>query len=717
MNIKGAYIVLFLLLSGFFGTLCYQYYKASKIHDAQETAINMQSLLESSDLFSSNLGSMQQYFRNYVTDPTPALATNILFHRTIVDSALIKMKKTGDAGSGLKSLTATMSSNYYKERDKIQSYISSPGNAGSGDKNIVEASEAQMDLVWGALFEYRKSLKQGIIEKSTTASVLSADSKRMGIISMCLLTALVLMIVVIIYNNRKQELSIQRKLEAQDRQFTLISSLLDNTTTSMHIVDKDDKIIYVNRAFLEFIGLPPEEVHLKTFKQLESTRLLKFEKPELRLADLPPFEITETVTVDEQEYHFFTRKYHNKNAEGEVTGSAYISRDITERILNEKGLEISRQEAEHARLTQEQFMANISHEIRTPMNGIMGMADLLSETPLLPEQRDYLETIKQSSTNLMALINDILDFSKIEAGMLQLEHIPFKVSGVIEQCFDFLKVKAIQKNIYLNCDIDHKVPACLLGDPLRLYQIVSNLLSNAIKFTAEGGITVTVSAKAYRAPAVTLIIKVFDTGIGIPQDRINYIFESFAQTSLDISRKFGGTGLGLTIVKQLVELQGGSISVQSEEGKGSCFAIDLPFETSLPERWSPEESVKFSMLRGKEVLVVEDNLINQKVISTTLKNAGIITTVVDNGFSALDLLKNQKFQVIIMDIQMPEIDGRETTLKIRNDLKLKLPIIAMTASVSADERDRCLSAGMDEYISKPFIKENLFEKILLFVEI
>ncbi|HEX8607171.1 MAG TPA: response regulator, partial [Pedobacter sp.] len=173
----------------------------------------------------------------------------------------------------------------------------------------------------------------------------------------------------------------------------------------------------------------------------------------------------------------------------------------------------------------------------------------------------------------------------------------------------------------------------------------------------------------------------------------------------------------LTIVKQLVELQGGSISVESEEGTGSCFSIDLPYETSFPESWSADDSVKFSLLQGQEVLVVEDNVINQKVISSTLKNAGIITTVVDDGFSALDILKERKFHMVIMDIQMPEIDGRETTLKIRNDLKLDIPIIAMTASVSADERDRCISAGMNEYISKPFVKENLFEKLLLFVEI
>lgn len=717
MNIKSAYIVLFLILIGFFGSIYYQYQKTSEIQDAQESAIDMQSLLESSDLFSSNLGSMQQYFRNYVADPVPVLAANISFHQTKVDSALIKMKRIDWASSDLKLLTATISSTYYKEREKIQSYLASSEIARLSDNNTVGASEARMDVAWSALFEYRKFLKEGIIEKSNAVFIFSADSKRMVIISMCLLIAFVITFITFIYTNRKQVLSFEKKLAAQDRHFELMGSLIDNTTTSMHIVDENSRIIYMNKAFLNFIGLPKEEVQLKTFEALKSPRPLKFANPELRIDNLPPFETKETVKVGSEEYHFFTRKYHLKNAEGVVTASAFISRDITERILNEKGLEISRQEAEDARLTQEQFMANISHEIRTPMNGIIGMSDLLSETALLPEQQDYLATIKQSSTSLMALINDILDFSKIEAGMLQLEHIPFKVSEVIEQSFDLLKLKANQKKIYLNCNIDHKVPASLIGDPLRFYQIISNLLSNAIKFTAKGGISVTVSAKAFKAPEVTLVIKVYDTGIGIPADRINYIFQSFAQTSLDISRKFGGTGLGLTIVKQIVELQGGSISVESEEGTGSCFSIELPFETSMPEIWSANESAKFLLLQGQEVLVVEDNLINQKVISTTLKNAGMIATVVDSGYSALKILKERKFHLIIMDIQMPEIDGRETTIKIRNELKLDLPIIAMTASVSADERDRCITAGMDEYISKPFVKENLFEKLLLFVEI
>jgi PAS domain S-box-containing protein len=715
MNTKGSYLVL--LLASFFGTISFQYQKATQIHEAQATATNMQSLLESSDLFSSNLGSVQQYFRNYVGKPSPVLVSTIKFHQTKVDSALVKMKNVGDAGKNLKSLIATMDSNYSKGKEKIHAYLSSSGDVSVPDGKTIEASEAQMDLVWSTLFEYRKALKEGIIEKSRTVSTFSFESKYAGIASIALLIALVVTMFVLVKKSNDYSISLEETIAALSQQYELVGSLLDNTSTSMHIVDKEGKLLYVNKAFLNFIGLAPEDVLFKTFEQLQSPKLLKFGNPEFRLADLPPFEAEETVEADGQTYYFFTRKYHIKNTEGAVFASAVISRDITERILNEKGLEISRQEAEHARLTQEQFMANISHEIRTPMNGIMGMTDLLSGTPLLPEQIDYLDTIRQSSTSLMALINDILDFSKIEAGMLQLEHIQFKVCDIIDQSFNFLKVKAGQKNIFLDCKIDHKVPAALLGDPLRLYQIITNLLSNAIKFTTEGGVSILVTAKAYRAPSVTLIIKINDTGIGIPQDRIDYIFQSFAQSSLDISRKFGGTGLGLTIVKQLVEMQGGSISVESEEGKGSCFTINVPFETSMPESWSAEERVKFSLLEGKEVLVVEDNLINQKVISTTLKNAGIITTVVDNGFSALDILKERKFHVVIMDIQMPEIDGRETTIRIRKELKLSLPIIAMTASVSADERDRCIAAGMDEYIAKPFVKENLLEKLLLFVEI
>ena len=716
MKIKGAYIVLLLVTMTFLGTLSYQYHKAGKIQDAQETALKMQGLLESVDLFSSNLGSIQQYFRNYVASPSSTTRSNILFHQMKVDSALATMKTLGVVGQNLKALTMKMGASYMVERDKILTYISNPINSEIKVSKVVTDSEAHMAVVWTSLFDYRKLIKQSVIEKSNAVALLSAKSKNMALNSIFLLIALVLVIISIFYSNRKQHLLHENKLMEKDRQCSLMGSLLDNTTTSMHIVDKEGKILYFNKAFLNFIGLPPEAVFLKTFKEIPRQRSITFAQPELRESHLlDPFECDETIEIDEQPHYFFTRKYPVKNAEGEIFAAAIISRDITDRILNEQRLEISRQEAEHARLTQEQFMANISHEIRTPMNGIMGMTDLLSETPLHPEQRDYLDTIKQSSINLMALINDILDFSKIEAGMLQLEEVPFKVSAVIEQSLNSLKVKASQKNIYLDCNIDHKVPAALVGDPLRLYQIISNLLSNAIKFTTDGGVSLALSACISKTSAVTLTVKITDTGMGIPEERINYIFQSFAQTSLDISRKFGGTGLGLTIVKQLVELQGGSITVESKLGVGSCFTVNVPFQTSMPESWTQEETAKFALLKGKEVLVVEDNLINQKVIVRTLENAGVITTVVDNGFSAMDILKSRSFDTVIMDIQMPEIDGRETTMKIRDDLKLGLPIIAMTASVSADERERCIAAGMNDYIAKPFVKEHLFEKLLLHV--
>ncbi|RYE45473.1 MAG: response regulator, partial [Sphingobacteriales bacterium] len=261
----------------------------------------------------------------------------------------------------------------------------------------------------------------------------------------------------------------------------------------------------------------------------------------------------------------------------------------------------------------------------------------------------------------------------------------------------------------------HKVPLGVSGDPLRLYQIISNILSNAIKFTNTGSIQINVTAQSHNLGDLIIRFQITDTGIGIPEERIGYIFQSFTQTSLDITRKFGGTGLGLAIVKQLVELHNGNISVTSQVGKGSTFIVEIPFTTSVLATRTPQEDAKFKLLNGKKILVVEDNVINQKVIIKTLENSGIATVLCDNGFSAIDRLKNEGFDLIIMDIQMPEIDGRETTVKIRKELGLDVPIIAMTASVLADEREKCKAAGMNEYISKPFVREDLFEKMLLFI--
>ncbi|MFP5080106.1 ATP-binding protein [Pedobacter sp. JCM 36344] len=615
--------------------------------------------------------------------------------------------------SGTVTIMSRLKKNYEFEKRFISSNLSKKEQL---QNSAVHEGEQRMDYVWTDLFNLRGLLKAGILADNELIFQNSRKSNIIAVVAILLLIAAGGVFIVAEDKSRKDDLALQAEEKANREKELLMAFLLDNTTTSMYIANKYGAILYANNAFKSFVALEADQIIGKQFLQLQTTKKLHFNNPSLRNNPDPEYKETEeTVTIDGKEHYYFTRKYPIKNSDGDVFACANISRDITERIFHENGLKKSREEAEHARLTQELFMANISHEIRTPMNGIMGMTDLLNGTDLNLEQRDYLKIIQQSSLNMMVLINDILDFSKIEAGMMELEHIPFKINDIVDQAFDAIRAKSIQKNLKLSRQIDHKVPLFVIGDPLRLYQILVNILSNAVKFTEHGSVGISITACSFSSPFLKVIFKITDSGIGIPEDRIGYIFQSFAQTSIDISRKFGGTGLGLAIVKQLVEMHDGSITVESRLGAGSCFSIELPFLSSTAGTWEVTDCEKFALLKDRRVLIVEDNLINQKVIVKTLDNVGVISTVCDNGFTALELLTTKEFDLIIMDIQMPEIDGRETTIRIRKQLNLFTPIIAMTASVSAEEREKCKLAGMNDYISKPFIKEDLFEKLLLHI--
>ncbi|RZM28405.1 MAG: PAS domain-containing hybrid sensor histidine kinase/response regulator [Pedobacter sp.] len=701
----------------------FQLYYTSKIKKQQQSILAIHGLLDLSDEFSANLGSVQQDFRSYALGQSPEMLNNLRKHQGVVIKVLQDKLDLSSGYADLKNLVVKMDRYYRVENNVVNTYVNASlkGMITQEFGRTVEQSEKGMGMVWTQLFEYRKILKDKVKSINTDIAELSAKSYISNVVSLIVLIALML---IIGYNFLSRRM-LAKEIPGSDTPISnsvnpdnemLLRTLLENTSTCMLITDTKGKILYANQATEDFIGLKESEMLGKTFSDLQIKKDIDYENKKIRMdINYPYSETEESIFADGKTYYFFTKKFPIKNDRGEVIASGLMSRNVTERILNEEGLKKSRHEAENARLTQEQFMANISHEIRTPMNGIMGMTDLLSATNLDSMQSDYLEIIRQSSNNLMVLINDILDFSKIEAGKLELERISFKINDVLNQVIDAIKVKAAEKQLSVNLSIDHKVPLGVLGDPLRLYQIISNILSNAIKFTNSGSVNINVTAISYNSNIVKVLFQVTDTGIGIPKERIGYIFQSFTQTSLDITRKFGGTGLGLAIVKQLVELHDGNITVSSEVGKGSTFLIEIPFTTIPISIRSKEENAKFEMLRGKQILIVEDNVINQKVIIKTLENSGMHTTLADNGFSAIELLKHQKFELIIMDIQMPEIDGRETTVKIRKELGLDIPIIAMTASVLADESDKCKAAGMNEYISKPFVKEDLFEKMLLFI--
>ncbi|HUB60017.1 MAG TPA: ATP-binding protein [Puia sp.] len=393
-----------------------------------------------------------------------------------------------------------------------------------------------------------------------------------------------------------------------------------------------------------------------------------------------------------------------------------INTDFTRRKKVQEQLEVAIREAQEARQMQEQFLANMSHEIRTPMNGIKGMTDLLLSTPLSTKQHELAEVIKRSVNNLLVIVGDILDFSKIKAGKLNIERITFSVTDVLNNATAIFEHRLKKKRLELHTSIDPAIPQWLTGDPHRLNQVLINLLGNAVKFTDQGHIQVDVTLREQTATGVVLAFTVKDTGIGIPETSLHHIFDSFAQGSRDTSRLYGGTGLGLTICKQLLHLQGGDISVTSAVGKGTSFQFYLPYgisENAAGSRNTPETTQDYSkLLAGKRFLVAEDNEINQKLIDYVLRKAGGTVEMFNNGADAIrHLQQDQVFDLIIMDIQMPEMDGYATTRYIRNDLKLQTPIIAMTATAMKGEQIQCIESGMNEYMTKPFEFTELYKRI------
>ncbi|MBK7652305.1 MAG: response regulator [Flammeovirgaceae bacterium] len=398
----------------------------------------------------------------------------------------------------------------------------------------------------------------------------------------------------------------------------------------------------------------------------------------------------------------------NLKKEG-IEGLILDCRDISQRKKDAE-------ELLRAQKAKEQFLANISHEIRTPINGIAGMASLLSQNPSKEEQRTYLNAIKSAADNLKVIINDILDLASIESGKLQLEKIGFNLNDLLHSLIDTFGVQASEKGINLSYILAKDANKIFVGDPVRLNQILINLISNAIKFTHAGSIKVEVKADKVKGNNYNLRFNISDTGIGIPKDKLQTIFESFSQADASVTRKYGGTGLGLTIVKQLVELQGGSINVVSKENEGSTFTFILPYVTGKKEFESDARMIKprnFTQLKRASILLVEDNDINRLYASSILKMWGCHFETAENGVVALEKIRNNAFDAILMDIQMPVMDGFETTKAIRkgDPNKSQVPIIALTANATQKDFEKCIAAGMNDCITKPFTQEDLLQTL------
>jgi signal transduction histidine kinase/ActR/RegA family two-component response regulator len=388
-------------------------------------------------------------------------------------------------------------------------------------------------------------------------------------------------------------------------------------------------------------------------------------------------------------------------------------------VLQEKArVEEERQRAEQASLFKSQFLANMSHEIRTPMNGILGMTDLVLASPLSAEQREHLDMAKGSAIALLSLLNDVLDLSKIEAGKLEFNPTPFSLRECVESAAGFLRLEAVRKGLALHTDIGPDVPAWLIGDPDRLRQVLINLIGNAIKFTERGYVAVGVWMEVPPTGlSVTLRFSVTDTGMGIAAAHQEIIFEAFSQADGSISRRFGGTGLGLAICTRLAKMMDGKLWVESELGKGSTFHFTARFVNTSPRDAAAsggnlEQQPPFQP--GLRILLAEDNRVNQLLASRLLERQGHVVTIAGNGAAALALLENAVFDLILMDIQMPDIDGLTATRLIRQremNSGRHMPILAMTAHAMKGDRERCLDAGMDGYLVKPVRAADLFSAI------
>jgi PAS domain S-box-containing protein len=423
-----------------------------------------------------------------------------------------------------------------------------------------------------------------------------------------------------------------------------------------------------------------------------------------------------------------------KDQNGNVVGAVVVARDITEQKKAEKELieaktfaelassiaektkimaETATKEANEAVKSKQQFLSNMSHEIRTPMNAIIGFTKVVLKTELTAKQKEYLMAIKMSGDALIVLINDILDLAKVDAGKMTFEKTPFKLKLSIKAMLHLFETKIQEKNLKLVTHYDANIPDVLVGDPVRLHQIILNLVSNAVKFTNVGQITVSVKLVSETDDNVILQFSVKDTGIGINDTKTETIFENFQQATSETSRIFGGTGLGLAIVKQLVEAQNGTISVASTLGKGTTFSFTLDFDKTNAEAvLEPEISEIDTEIKDTKILVVEDMELNQLLMKTVLDDFGFECEIAANGKIAIEKLEKCTYDIILMDLQMPEMNGFEATEYIRKKLKLNLPIIALTADVTTVDVAKCKAVGMNDYISKPVDERLLYSKLI-----
>jgi len=541
---------------------------------------------------------------------------------------------------------------------------------------------------------------------------------------------------------RKQKI-VNKKLEAFNHDIKLDSlyslSLIEASLDPLVTISSKGKIMDMNEALTSITGLTREELtdsdFLDYFTEPQKARNVYEEVfAKGSVADFPLTLRHKNGKLTDVLFNGSIYKDEKENVAGivivarDVTEQKRVAKELTEAIIFSEMATIiaeeAKEKAEKDRLiaqdavkAKQQFLSNMSHEIRTPMNAVIGFTKVLLKTDLTPKQIEYLRAIKLSGDSLILLINDILDLAKVDAGEMVFEQTPFKIALSISAMLHLFETKIQEKNLKMTTTYDERIPDVLLGDPLRLHQIILNLVSNAVKFTSKGEITFNTKLQKEDEHEVIVEFLITDTGIGIADSKIETIFENFKQASSETSRLYGGTGLGLAIVKKLVELQRGSIQVISKINEGTTFRFILPFQKT---KANPEVEMELEeydkVISNVNVLVVEDIKLNQLLMRTLLDDFGFDCDIAANGRIAIDKMQTKAYDLVLMDLQMPEMNGFETTAYIRNIMNSDIPIIALTADVTTVDLAKCKAVGMNDYITKPIDERLLYSKMLVFIK-
>jgi two-component system, sensor histidine kinase len=515
------------------------------------------------------------------------------------------------------------------------------------------------------------------------------------------------------YTNITERKKFERSVKVQEEKYR---NIIANINLGLLEVDNQEVIHFVNQSFCDMSGYQADQLIGKkatdVFIRGENQQVLA-EKVALRqdgIAD--SFQIPVKNMRGDLRWWLISGA-PNYNDKGELVGSIGIHLDITEQKMLEQELKIAKQKAEESSKAKENFLANMSHEIRTPLNAIIGMIRELSREEHTSRQANFLENEDTAAHHLLSIVNNILDMSKIGAGEFHLESRHFSIRDVIQDTATIMQVNASDKLLELRVQVAENLAPALKGDPTRIRQILMNLLGNAIKFTEKGHVSLSCTAKANGKQGQLITLCIEDTGIGMEKSYLANLFNKFSQEDRSTARKYGGTGLGMAITYELIALMDGVIEVKSLKGVGTSIEIKLPLPVGdITKLEGVEEKDSFAKLRNKQVLLVEDNEMNRLVATHSLSHYGLIIEEAVNGLEAIQMVKRKNFDLILMDIQMPEMDGLEATRIIRNELQMDTPIIALTANAFKLEIDSCMKAGMNDYVTKPFEETSLLRTLV-----